>query len=111
MHREGAPRSALTELLRRPKVPPEWGKLFNIWVHDDNISDLELVINPELFPAVQPGDCIVITDQNTTKRFVVCVPNVERGPFKQRSFQVGTSLPPPPPPPPNNWTSSPFISI
>ena len=90
MSREGGPRSALTELLRRPKVPPEWGVPFNIWVHDDNVSELELVVNPDLFPSVRQGDCLAITDHVQMKRIIVQVPRLDRGPFKQRSFQVRT---------------------
>ena len=89
-------KSALTELLKKPKVPQEWGKPYSLWVHDDHVSPLELVVNPEVFPKVSAGHAICITIQakpnSTPKRVYFRVSSVERGPFKQTSFQVLNSL-------------------
>lgn len=84
-----ASRSALTELLRKKsKAPAEWGEKYTLWVHDDYMSTRELVLNPELFPDVSVGDCIALVNPSDGSRICQLVSSMERGPFKQRSFQV-----------------------
>lgn len=83
------PRSALTELLKKPKVPADWGKPYCLWIHDDYVSTLELVLNPELFPDIKVGECVALVKPTNGLRIVILVSSTERGPFKQSSFQVG----------------------
>lgn len=79
-------RSALTELLRKPK-PAEWGDRHVLWVHDNNVTTNELVLNPTLFPEVQVGDCVALVRPSGGRVFLL-VSSVEQGPFKQSSFEV-----------------------
>ncbi|KAJ3011603.1 vacuolar membrane-associated protein iml1, partial [Thoreauomyces humboldtii] len=38
---------------------------YNLWVHDDRFSRLDIIINPDCFPNVRPGDLLKITQPNT----------------------------------------------
>jgi hypothetical protein len=78
-------RSALTELLRKPK-PIEWGTKHTLWVHDDDVSTHELILNPELFPNVKR--CVLLTHPKTGQKATLVISSLERGPFKQSAFQV-----------------------
>lgn len=89
----GNARSALTELLRRPKAPSAWGPEYCLWVHDDNVSHLELVLNPDLFPESRAGEHISLVSAATKVTVYVRVSTTERGPFKQSSFQVHALVP------------------
>lgn len=89
----GPPRSALSELLRQPRTPADWGQSFTLWVHDDHVSNAELILNPELFKDCAPGDCLALRDSSTGKRIVVMASIVDHSIFRQKSFQVLKPLP------------------
>lgn len=81
-------RSALTELLRRPKVPLEWGSKHVVWVHDGSVSPDELVLNPALFPDALAGDGVALVNPANGRRMFLTVSTIEKNPFKQTSFEV-----------------------
>lgn len=82
-------RSALTELLRRPRVPADWGKKYTLWIHDDNISRWELILNPDLFPGAQAKRFVALHNPANSERIVVQITSLEGSAiFRQRSFQV-----------------------
>lgn len=86
-------RSALSELLRRPRTPPDWGQKFTLWVHDDLVSTMELIVNPQLFPNAVMGDVLALSrDQNTAGKLFVKVSSLDNKIFKQRAFQVHVNL-------------------
>ncbi|ORY00219.1 hypothetical protein K493DRAFT_392196 [Basidiobolus meristosporus CBS 931.73] len=39
-------------------VHPTSAKTYNLWVHDDRFSKQEVVINPDYFPGIKPGDLL-----------------------------------------------------
>ncbi|KAK9712490.1 vacuolar membrane-associated protein iml1, partial [Basidiobolus ranarum] len=41
-------------------APPAMVKTYNLWVHDDRFSKQDVVINPDYFPGIKPGDLLEI---------------------------------------------------
>ncbi len=87
-------RSILTELLRgKERVSEEWGQKNTLWIHDDNISAQELIVNPELFPGVKEGDCLCLHNPVNGEQVTVRISSIDGAKlFKQRSFQVYPTL-------------------
>lgn len=82
-------RSALTELLQRPRVPADWGQEYTLWIHEDSISRWELILNPDLFPDAQVGRFVALHNPATLEGVVVRITSLEGSKiFRQRSFQV-----------------------
>ncbi|KAJ9077055.1 vacuolar membrane-associated protein iml1 [Entomophthora muscae] len=39
---------------------PSQSQTYNLWVHDEKFSKNELVLNPDFFPHIQPGDLLLV---------------------------------------------------
>ena len=57
-------------------------------VHDDHVSQAELILNPELFKGIAPGDCVALHNPVNGERVVLLVSSVDHSIFRQRSFQI-----------------------
>lgn len=81
--------SALTELLKKPRMPIEWGERFNLWVHDDHVCKEDFVVNPDLFQELQVGAYAKITiPPDGIEQIYLRISSVFRGAFKQSAFQM-----------------------
>lgn len=83
--------SALTELLRKPCAPPEWGQPLSLWIHDDHVSNLALIVHPEVLPDAKEGDCVALCSANGEERVHVLISSLDKSIFRQRAFQVSFS--------------------